>query len=237
MLYLCFLQSMKTVLVPAYESATRQMFLQVASSLEKGLAIQQPSDSMEALTAKLDEMARTMESLSSEVAQLRSVVVSSQGVPLAPVGATGKAAPMPDAKQAARNGIIALLQKRKYEAAFTQALTASTADMAVFCCKNSIVSDVLGGSPPALSQPILLCLMQQLGAVLVSSKDDDLQIILEWLQEIGLTLDPTDNRIRSHVPGVLQQLVASIDAKIAEGDPTLRRPLQMLLQVIRGMQR
>jgi enhancer of mRNA-decapping protein 4 len=229
---------MKTVLVPAFESATRQMFLQVASSLEKGLATQQPTDSMEGLTAKLDEMARAMESLSLEVAQLRSAVASSQGVrPASPFGATSRAVPPPDSKQATRDGIIALLQKQDYEAAFTKALTASTVDMAVFCCKNSSVSDVLGGSSPALTQPILLCLMQQLGAVLVSSKDDELQMILVWLQEIGLTLDPTYHLINTHVPGVLQQLVASIDTKMAEGDPKLRRPLQMLLQVIRGMQR
>lgn len=226
---------MRTVLVPAYESATRQMFLQVAASLDKGLATQQPTDSLvEGLTAKLDAMARAMESLSSEVAQLRSAVAASQGSPPA---VTSRAAPPPAAKETVRSSIIALLQKQKYEAAFTQALSVSTADMAVFCCRNASVKDVLGGSSPALSQPILLCLMQQLGAVLVSSKDDNLHMILEWLQEIGLTLDPTDESIQRHVAGVLQQLVASIDAKMAQGDPTLRRPLQMLLQVIRGMQR
>lgn len=227
---------MRTVLVPAYESATREMFLQVAASLDKGLATQQPADSLvEGLTAKLDAMARAMESLSSEVAQLRSAVAASQGSP--PAVTTSRAAPPPAAKETVRSSIIALLQKQKYEAAFTQALSVSTADMAVFCCRNASVKDVLGGSSPALSQPILLCLMQQLGAVLVSSKDDNLHMILEWLQEIGLTLDPTDESIQRHVAGVLQQLVASIDAKMAQGDPTLRRPLQMLLQVIRGMQR
>lgn len=214
--------------------------MQVASSLEKGLAGSQPTDSslVEGLSAKLDAMSRNMDALTSEVAQLRSAVASSQGVAPEGVGiAANKAVPPPNAGQIARETILGLLQRRDYEAAFTQALSASAADMAVFCCKNANVSDVLGGSSPALSQPILLCLMQQLGAVLVSSTDDDLQTILLWLQEIALTLDPTDEGIQRHVPGVLQQLVSSIDTKMAQGDPTLRRPLQMLLQVIRGMQR
>lgn len=230
---------MTTALVPAYEQATREMFLQVASSLEKGLAGSQSNDpsAMEALAAKLDAMSSKMESLTSEVTQLRSAVAS-QGMSAANLGvAETKAPPQPDAGQIARETILGFLQRREYEAAFTQALSASAADMAVFCCKNANVSDVLGGNAPALSQPILLCLMQQLGAVLVSSSDDDLQTILLWLQEIALTLDPADESINRHVPGVLQQLVASIDKKMAQGDPTLRRPLQMLLQVIRGMQR
>lgn len=226
-------------LVPAYELATREMFLQITSSLEKGLAGASrvtDSSAMDALTTKLDTMSRAMESLTSEVAQLRSAVTSTQGMSPSDLG-IAETTPHIDAGQMARESILGLLQQREYESAFTQALSASAADMAVYCCKNANVSDVLGGNAPALSQPILLCLMQQLGAVLVSSSEDDLQTILLWLQEIALTLDPADESILRHVPGVLQQLVASINTKMAQGDPTLRRPLQMLLQVIRGMQR
>ena len=168
---------MKTVLVPAYESATREMFLQVASSLEKGLAAQKTEDasSSEGLLAKLDAMARAMETLSAEVTQLRAAVAAgAQGAPLASVGAKTTSAP-PDAMQTVRKEINAFLQQREYEAAFTKALSASAADMAVYCCKQANMSEVLGGSSPALSQPILLCLMQQLGAVLVSSTGADLQ--------------------------------------------------------------
>ena len=56
-----FTQAMTTALVPAYEVATREMFLQVASSLEKGLAGSQSTDStaaVEALSAKLESMSR-----------------------------------------------------------------------------------------------------------------------------------------------------------------------------------
>jgi enhancer of mRNA-decapping protein 4 len=214
------------------------MFLQVASSLESGLAAQQNQDttSIEGLAAKLDAMTGAMEALSSEVVQLRAAVAAStRGTADLPVGVS-RGAP-PDAMQTVRKDILAHLQQQQYEAAFTKALSASAADMAVYCCKHANVSDVLGGNSPALSQPILLCLMQQLGAVLVSSTGADLQANLEWLQELALSLDPQDESIHRHVPAVLQQLVASIEEKMAQGDPSLRRPLQMLLQVIRGMQR
>ena len=181
-------------------------------------------------------MSLKMESLTSEVEQLRSALGTSQGISPSGLGIP-KTMPEPDAGQVVRDSILWSLKQGEYEAAFTQALSASAADMAVYCCKNANVSDVLGGNSPAISQPILLCLMQQLGAVLVSSSDDDLQTILLWLQESALTLDPTDESIVRHVSQVLQQLVSSVEAKMALADPTLRRQLKMLLQVIQGMQR
>ena len=79
--------------------------------------------------------------------------------------------------------------------------------------------------------------MQQLGAAMATtSAQEALNIELQWLQEIALTLDPSDAAIQRHVPTVLQQLVGSVNQKITEGNPQLRRPLIMLLQVIRGMQ-
>jgi hypothetical protein len=142
----------------------------------------------------------------------------------------------PPQMETIRNEINVLVQQRQYEAAFTKALSASTADMAVYCCSKASIGDVLGGSSPGLSQPILLCLMQQLGAILATAQNEALEVTLTWLQEIALTLNPADSSIQRHVSTVLQQLVASINQKMNQGDPQLRRPLHMLLQVIRGMQ-
>jgi hypothetical protein len=136
-----------------------------------------------------------------------------------------------------RPEILALLEKKQYEAAFTKSVSASTADLALFCCTQTKIHDVLGDNGPALSQPILLCLMQQLGTILVSSHDSkQLSLSLEWLQEIALSLDPSEKRIADHVPNVLQQLVNNINQNIQGGDPSLKRNLQRLLQVVRGMQ-
>jgi hypothetical protein len=218
---------MKSMLIPAFEAATRQMFSQIHSTLESQVAPSQPNDE---LNAKIDALTTMVQSLTLEVTKLKRGGGGAQPSPLA-------SQPQVDQIQRMRSEILGLLQSRKYESAFTKAVSATTAEMAVFVCKNANLSEVLGGSKPALSQPILLCLMQQLGAVLVNSTEADLQIELVWLQEISLTLDTTDERIQGHVPSVLQQLVTSIEAKMQQGDPALRRPLQMLVQVIRGMQR
>jgi hypothetical protein len=80
--------------------------------------------------------------------------------------------------------------------------------------------------------------MQQLGTCLAlpSASGANLQLALQWLQELTLSLSPSDADIAGHVPTVLQQLVAGINARMAQNDPDLRRPLQRLLQAIRGMQ-
>jgi hypothetical protein len=83
--------------------------------------------------------------------------------------------------------------------------------------------------------------MQQLGAILSkTSKPSDLQTELAWLQECALSLNVQDPSIQRHVPGVLQQLVATVNSRMmTEGqlpNSQFRRPLQMLLQVLRGMQ-
>jgi len=110
-------------------------------------------------------------------------------------------------------------------------------EMALFVCRNANLSDVLGGHSPALSQPILLCLMHQLGTSVVQATDDqNLQTELAWLQEVSLSLNPIDESMRKHLPGVLQQLVAGVNEKMGRTDPQARRPLQRLLQVLRGIQ-
>jgi hypothetical protein len=220
---------MKSMMIPAFEAATRQMFSQVGAALESQAA---PQKSHNDLNVKIDALTTMVQSLAVELTKLKTGSDSGQR--------QTQASPQPpsaDPIQLVRSEILDLLKSRNYDAAFTKAVSATTAEIAVFVCKNASVSLVLGGNKPALTQPILLCLMQQLGAALVNSSDDDLKIELMWLQEISLTLDPSDSSISRHVPSVLTQLVTSIESKMQQGDPTLRRPLQMILQVIRGMQR
>lgn len=205
------------------------MFSQVAASLESRAA---PAQANNEMNAKIDALTAMVQALSLEVSNLRKTAGGSS-----PPSKPPQPPQQVDQIQRMRSEILAALQIGNYEVAFTKALSASTAEMAVFCCRNSNLENVLGGNKPALSQPILLCLMQQLGAVLVTSTEADLATELAWLQEIALTLDTSDESIQRHVPSVLQQLGASISAKMQQGDPALRRPLQMLLQVIRGMQR
>merc|ERR1719469_534642 len=80
-----------------------------------------------------------------------------------------------DPAKVLREKILALISTDNYENAFTQALSASDPSVAVFACQNSNIETVLDNDTPQLSQPILLCLMQQLGAqlLLTNSKPAD----------------------------------------------------------------
>lgn len=224
--------AMVTVLVPALESMTAQVLHQVQRSMPPPPPDQ--TKTLAALTEQLAAMNSKLDVMSNELKAVRASGASKQP----PSVAQQQQQPPPPAQaEQVRHEINVLLQQRNYEAAFTKALSASTAEMALYCCSRADLSSVMGGNSPSLSQPILLCLMQQLGAALnVSNNPSELQTELTWLQEIALTLNPTDQNIRRHVPNVLQQLVANINKRMADGDPQLRRPLQMLLQVIRGMQ-
>lgn len=111
-----------------------------------------------------------------------------------------------------RNKIIALLRDQHYEAAFTKAESACTADLVIFTCRISDLNEVLGGMTPILSQYILLCLRQQLGTVLSapsintsSSIGSSLKLEMEWLQEIAMSLNPADPSIHRHIAGVFNK--------------------------------
>lgn len=130
--------------------------------------------------------------------------------------------------------------------------------MAVVCCANCDITCVLrGGGPPglsssaknggpALSQAILICLMQILSAALndtTNNTPQELQIEICWLQEIAICIEPNDASIAQHVPRIVNQLVANVQKLITLEDQQhtantsqFRRPLQMLLQVLRGIQ-
>lgn len=240
-----FAENMKNVLIPAFESVSGQMFAQISSSLENGMAQKHAADEankqeLATIKSRLSAMTSSMNELTSQVEKLRSIV-SEHGARGRTESLTSSLGANVAAEQQhiIENEVLALLGQRQYEAAFTKALSASTVEMALFVCRHADLSDVLGGNSPALSQPILLCLMHQLGTSVVTATNDgnNLQTELEWLQEVSLSINPADESMRRHLPGVLHQLVSGINDKMARTDQQAkRRPLQRLLQVLRGVQ-
>lgn len=240
-----FAENMKNVMIPAFEAVSRQMFSQVSSSLEKGMAQKSGTvgdadpKQLEAISNQLTTMTSLVQQLTSEVESLRQQVSEQGGRPRAGSMPSSVGGGSVDHQQMLEQEVLALLGSKQYEAAFTKALSASTVEMALFVCRHADLSDVLGGNSPALSQPILLCLMHQLGTSVVTASDTNtnLQTELTWLQEISLSINPADESMRRHLPNVLQQLVTGINNKLARSDTlATRRPLQRLLQVLRGMQ-
>jgi enhancer of mRNA-decapping protein 4 len=228
--------TVRNVFIPAMESLTAQIIQKVTPPPPQIPAPdKQMMAALENLTQQLSAMNSKMEAMSNEIRTLKAAGTNGGNPPMPPPPAQLPAQPNP--MEAVRNEVNALLQQKQYQAAFTKAVSTSNADMAVYACSRANMNAVLGGSSPQLSQPILLCLMQQLGAALATTTAPDaLNIELEWLQEIALTLNTADPNIHRHVPSVLQQLVGIVNQKMSQGNPALRRPLHMLLQVIRGMQ-
>lgn len=222
----------RNVFIPAIESITAQTLQNVTPPPSAG-ADKEMMATLEVLTSHLAAMNSKMDTMANEIRLLKSSSTPSPPMPPPPPQVT----PQPNQLEAVRIEIGSLLMQKQFQAAFTKAVSTSNAETALWACSRANVQEVLGGNAPQLSQTILLCLMQQLGAAMSSTTAlEALNIELQWLQEIALTLNPGDTAIQRHVPTVLQQLVASINQKITEGNPQLRRPLQMLLQVIRGMQ-
>jgi hypothetical protein len=239
-----FADSVKNVLIPTLESVTGQVFVQIAEHLEQDSVAKNENGAKElaSISKQLTTMTTLVAQLTNEVQTLRSAVSVAQHETAAVSAAVAHQhqhpAPVVDKSIALRSEIVALLEREDYEAAFTKAVSASTGGLAVFCCSKADINSVLGGTMPKISQPILLCLMQQMGTALREPSTDGahIQLALEWLQEIALSLQPSDPQIKHHAPQVLQQLVAGINARMAQGDPELRRPLQRLVQIVRGMQ-
>eukprot|EP00797_Seminavis_robusta_P030403 Sro634_g178970.2 (1050) ;mRNA; r:16882-20183 len=244
-----FAENMKTVLIPAFQAVSTQMFSQIAVSLDNGMAAQAAGGAsngkIEEMSNQLTTMTALVKQLASEVENLRSVVSEQQqqqqqgGRDRTESIASSTGANAAAEKAALEQEVMQFLSVRQYEAAFTKALSASTVEMALFVCSHADLADVLGGSVPSLSQPILLCLMHQLGTSVVTSVNDEnnLSTELAWLQEVSLSINPMDESMKRHLPSVLQQLVTGINDKMARNEqPTMRRPLQRLLQVLRGVQ-
>ena len=242
-----FASSLKNVIVPSLASITNQIMQQVQVSMPKPPPPNEDSKVLVALVQQqLKAMNTTMDTLTAEVQQLRKTVAD-QAVAAAAAAAqqNGNGNPAQNhggAKQGQpediRTYIDRFLSMEKYEEAFTKAVAAPTPQLTVYCCARSNLQKVLSGNTPKLSQPILICLMQQLSAALAGTQSpQEMQLEVAWLQELTLVMNPMDPSIAQHVPKVLQQLVANVNARLAaEGIGPFRRPLQMLLNSLMGMQ-
>ena len=233
-------ETMREVMIPAYEAATREMFHQTSTSLEKGLAQMSVNHqnasvpTMQEMSKQMMKMGEAIQSLSAEVKHLRGDVNAHNAA--TQNGSTPGQQPPAPQPMGVRNEITSLCQAQRYEEAFTKAVSASDGEIVLFACQQSDSATVFNGEASSISQPILICLLQQLGAVLVTATDaEDIKTILTWLQEIAITIDPSNTNIQRHVASVVQQLLVNINSKLANCEPQFRRQLQTLMRVIRGM--
>jgi hypothetical protein len=192
---------MREVMIPAYEAATRQMFEQTSMSLAQGLtqmSMNQTNASvpvLQAMITQMTQMSEAIQLLTTEVAQLRGVVEASSSNQTN--GILRELQEPITTPLGIRDEIAALCQTQQYEEAFTKAVSASDGALVLHACKKADVETVFNGDGSSISQPIMICLLQQLGAMLVPATDvGDIKTILKWLQEIAVTIDPSNVNIQ-----------------------------------------
>jgi len=142
----------------------------------------------QALSNETKKISEVVAMLAAEVVKLRNEVntvsVNQSEIP--------RQVEVPPQPLEVRDQIEALCRANRFEEAFTKAVSASDGEIVLFACKTTNSAAVFNGEV-AISQPILLCLLQQLGAVLASATEaDDIKTALNWLQEIAVTIDPSN---------------------------------------------
>ena len=143
----------------------------------------------------------------------------------APTASRPKKAPPPPVTPKAE--IEGLLGERKYDEALMKALGAQDLELVTWLC-GKVEPSIMHDSEP-LSQTVLVCLLQQLGAELQT----DTAMKVSWLKEIALNLDQNSAEIAAHAP----QVVAEIQTKVREFQATeagkaVRTELSLILRVL-----
>jgi len=175
-----------------------------------------------------------------QVQAAASLSTSSQAGAAAAAPAQANQAPVSAEAQKAANAkkvfetVPGLLQGQRFEEAFSQVLSLSDLKLVVWLCKSSNAQQVLGGRPPALSAPVVLSLVHQLGFDMTT----DTMVKVAWLREAVMALDSKDPIIAGHVPGVLKELLVKLQAmesSPAEHPVTQENDFRLLVHVVRSM--
>ncbi|GMH74660.1 hypothetical protein TL16_g06522 [Triparma laevis f. inornata] len=137
-----------------------------------------------------------------------------------------------------KESILALAQNKEFEKGFMTALGASKIELTVYCCSVMTIADIFHSATGcAVSQTVLLCLLQQLGSSIANSNGASFKLEIDWLQETALTVDPTNATIKNHLPQVKAQLIRHIKTGVEkiQSDPALiseKRKLMGLLSIV-----
>lgn len=195
-----FRQSFQSLIIPSFESATQRMFTQINDAVVKGVA--------ESVTTGVNGSLNGSRSVraSTDTATVPS---------LTPEEELGE-----------------LLDDNQYDEAFMKALGAKDLGLVTWLCKQLDTAMLFGDGAdehPPLSQTVLVCLLQQLGAQLST----DTTLKLEWMKEIALNLDKDNEDIATYAPDVLKQLTVAMKEFAATNEGRLHSTeLRLLMRVL-----
>ncbi|VDM61536.1 unnamed protein product [Angiostrongylus costaricensis] len=154
-----------------------------------------------------------------------------QTATLAAVAAS--ATPAPSSVCADRQAVAHLIRNNQVHLAFETALNQGDQAALEFVC-NNVDPDELFRHPGALSQPVLISLLQQLSLRL----DSDTDLKFRYMEHIVDVLQPHDDDIGMMVPKVVEGLMQSLtEFYNTTANPSLKRQARVLNQLVRNLRK
>lgn len=206
-----FRQAFTKQIVPSFENACQSMFLQMDKTLTKGF-LEHSEATKSALSEPIALAASLRESL-ADAARLGGGALSAEGS----VGGLARATSVASSMRSPRTidvktELRGMMTQGRYEEAFSRALGLQDVSTVGWLCSQADAAAVLSTSPPALSQMVLLSLVQQLAADISTGPSTKLQ----WIREAALALNPQDPMLGPHLRPVLEQVHAALAAAVGK---------------------
>ncbi|XP_068459130.1 enhancer of mRNA-decapping protein 4 isoform X1 [Clinocottus analis] len=134
--------------------------------------------------------------------------------------------------QTQQANILQLLQQGQLNQAFQQALSATDLNLVLYVCETIDSQQVFGQHPCALSQPVLLSLIQQLSSNLTTRSE----LKISYLEDAVMNLDHADPLTRDHMSSVLAQVRPKLFAFLQQ-DPhsPLSKRARRLMMMLQGL--
>ena len=207
-------------IVPSFENACQSMFVQMDKSFSKGFSehldasrgtFAEPAALAASLRESLSETARISGSLSAAAAAAAaggSGELSTSALDRsASIASSMRSPSAADVKAELRS----LMSQSRYEDAFSKALSMQDVAIVGWLCAQADAAVLLSSTPPALSQMVLLSLVQQLAADISTGASSSK---LQWIREAALGLNPRDPVLGPHLRPVLDQVHAALGAAV-----------------------
>jgi hypothetical protein len=225
-----FKQSFLKQIVPAFESACQTMFSQLDQTLTLG--IKEHSESFRASFSEALDLTRTLKN-TIETAKVISEDLS-HGQGASELGRTHSSSTVGSLRSPKshdyKQELTGMIQAGQFDQAFSKALSLQDLSLVGWLCSNVDAPSVMSSSPNALSQMVLLSLLQQLAADLSHGTSSKLQ----WIREAAMAINPTDHTIASHIRPVLEQVAAALTAVLPRLQPSEASSCKLTLHVVRS---
>jgi len=224
-----FKENFNGVLAPAFDQSCRYLFVKLSDNLETGykqqqeLIKQQVQQFQEGQDGSAKEGMGVALQLAKVAERIGQVIVNTQEKVLRDYSEQvstelteeqqeresyrrsaeqGKGV-LKERKVVTKKKLLKLLGANNYEAAFTAALSVQNLELMSWLISNVNVDTLFNRVPLAISQNVLISVIQQLSC---SLKANDTSRKLDWLQYCIVELDSQDNSISSYVVPVLTEL-------------------------------